>query len=161
MYETCIRILHVTLGKTEGKTLLNETNSWIQKGSETTCGMHGKKVSEMKKTHLTSYIHGKPWIITKPFFELSFTKGKLEVDVGIDCSLFVFRSVHVASLYRFIQIVDVKVFGEVLVNKQTTSAAVDKGFNGLFTRANIDGNRDRIPRNISYGYRVNIQVRRH
>jgi hypothetical protein len=50
MYETCIRILHVTLGKTEGKTSLNETNSWIQKGSETTCGMHGKKVSEMKKT---------------------------------------------------------------------------------------------------------------
>jgi hypothetical protein len=34
MYETCIRILHVTLGKTEGKTSLNETDSWIQKGSE-------------------------------------------------------------------------------------------------------------------------------
>jgi hypothetical protein len=41
--------------------------------------------------------------------------------------------------------VDVKVFGEVLVNEQTTSATVDKGFDGLFTRANIDGNRDRIP----------------
>jgi hypothetical protein len=38
MYETCIRILHVTLGKAEGKTSLTETDSWIQKGSETTCG---------------------------------------------------------------------------------------------------------------------------
>jgi hypothetical protein len=47
MYETCIRILHVTLGKTEGKTSLNETDSWIQKGSETMCGMHGKMDSEM------------------------------------------------------------------------------------------------------------------
>jgi hypothetical protein len=81
----------------------------------------------------------------KSFLELLFAKRKLEVDVGIDHSSFVFRSVHVVSLYRFIQIVDVKVFGEVLVNEQTTSAAVNKGFNGLFTQANIDGNRDRIP----------------
>jgi hypothetical protein len=78
----------------------------------------------------------------KPFFELSFAKGKLEVDVGIDCSSFVLRSVHIVSLYRFIQIVDIKVFGVVLVNEQTTSAAVDEGFDGLFTRANFDGNRD-------------------
>jgi hypothetical protein len=81
----------------------------------------------------------------KPFLELLFTKGKLEVDVGIDRSSFVFRSIHVVGLYQFIQIVDVKVFGEVLVNEQTTSAAVDEGFNGLFTQTNIDGNRDRIP----------------
>jgi hypothetical protein len=69
----------------------------------------------------------------KPFLELSFAKGKLEVDVGIDCSSFVFCPVHIVSLYRFVQIIDVKVFGEVLVNEQTTSAAVDKGFDGLFT----------------------------
>jgi hypothetical protein len=81
----------------------------------------------------------------KPFLELLFAKGKLKVDVGIDCSSFVFRSVHVVGLYRFVQIVDVKVFGKVLVNEQTTSAAVDKGFDSLFTQANIDGNRDRIP----------------
>jgi hypothetical protein len=81
----------------------------------------------------------------KSFLELLFAKGKLEVDVGIDRSSFVFRSVHVVSLYQFVQIVDVKVFGKVLVNKQTTSTTVDKGFDGLFTRANIDGNRDRIP----------------
>jgi hypothetical protein len=67
------------------------------------------------------------------FLELPFAKGKLEVDIGIDCSSFVFRSVHVVSLYRFVQIVDVKVFGEVLVNEQTTSAAVNEGFDGLFT----------------------------
>jgi hypothetical protein len=50
------------------------------------------------------------------FFELLFTKGKLEVDISINCSPFVFHSVHVVSLYRFVQIVDVKVFGKVLVN---------------------------------------------
>jgi hypothetical protein len=78
----------------------------------------------------------------KSFLELLFAKGKLEVDVGINRSSFVLCSVHVISLYRFIQIVDVKVFCEVLVNEQTTSAAVDKGFDGLFTRANIDQNKD-------------------
>jgi hypothetical protein len=62
----------------------------------------------------------------KLFFELSFAKGKLEVDVSIDCSSFVFRSVHIVSLCRFVQIVDVEVFGVILVNEQTTSAAVDK-----------------------------------
>jgi hypothetical protein len=82
---------------------------------------------------------------TKSFFELSFAKGKLEVDVSIDFSSFVFHSLYIVSLYQFIQIVDVKVFGVILVNKQTSSATVDKGFDGLFTRANIDGNRDRIP----------------
>jgi hypothetical protein len=46
MYETCIRILHVTPGKAEGKTSLDETDSWIQKGSKTTCRMHGKMDSE-------------------------------------------------------------------------------------------------------------------
>jgi hypothetical protein len=97
----------------------------------------------------------------KSFFELSFAKGKLEIDVCVDCSSFVFRSVHVVSLYRFVQIVYVEVFGVVLVNEQTTSAAVDEGFDGLFTRANIDRNRYRIPRNISYCYRVNVQVRRN
>jgi hypothetical protein len=76
------------------------------------------------------------------FFELSFAKGKLEVDIGIDCSSFVFHSVHVVSLYRFVQIVDVKVFGKVLVNEQTTSATVDEGFDGLFTRANVNRNRN-------------------
>jgi hypothetical protein len=76
------------------------------------------------------------------FLELLFAKRKLKVDVGINCPSFVFRSIHVVSLYRFVQIVDVKVFGEVLVNEQTTSTAVDKGFNGLFIRANINWNRD-------------------
>jgi hypothetical protein len=97
----------------------------------------------------------------KPFLELSFAKGKLEVDVGVDRSSLVFRSVHVISLYRFVQIVYVEVFGVVLVNEQITSATVDEGFDGLFTRANVDGNRDRIPRNISYCYRVDVQVRGH
>jgi hypothetical protein len=68
----------------------------------------------------------------KLFLELSFAKGKLEVDIGIDCSSFVFCSVHVVSLYRFIQIVYVEVFGVVLVDEQTSSAAVDEGFDGLF-----------------------------
>jgi hypothetical protein len=92
----------------------------------------------------------------KSFLELSFAKGKLEVDIGVDCSSLVFCSVHVISLYRFVQIVDIKVFGIVLVNEQTTSAAVDEGFDGSFTRANFDGNRDRISRNVGYSYRVNI-----
>jgi hypothetical protein len=78
----------------------------------------------------------------KSFLELSFAKGKLEVDVCVDRSFFVFRSVHVVSLYRFVQIVDVKVFGKILVDEQTTSTAVDEGFNGLFTRANINWNRN-------------------
>jgi hypothetical protein len=64
----------------------------------------------------------------KPFLKLLFTKGKLEVDISIDRSSFVFCSVHIVSLYQFIQIVDVEVFGVILVNKQTTSAAVNKGF---------------------------------
>jgi hypothetical protein len=42
-------------------------------------------------------------------------------------------TVHVVSLYRFVQMVYVEVFGIVLVNEQTTSAAVDEGFDGLFT----------------------------
>jgi hypothetical protein len=78
----------------------------------------------------------------KPFLELLFAKGKLEVDIGIDHSSFVFRSIHVVSLYWFVQIVYVKVFGVVLVNEQATSAAVDEGFDGLFIRANFDRNRD-------------------
>jgi hypothetical protein len=78
----------------------------------------------------------------KPFLELSFTKGKLEVDIGVDRSSFVFCSIHVMSLCRFVQIVYVKVFGVVLVNEQTSSAAVNEGFDGLFIRANFNGNRD-------------------
>jgi hypothetical protein len=69
----------------------------------------------------------------KLFLELSFAKGKFEIDIGVDCSSFVFCSVHVVSLYRFVQIVDIKVFGIVLVDEQTTSTAVDEGFDGLFT----------------------------
>jgi hypothetical protein len=78
----------------------------------------------------------------KSFLELSFAKGKLEVDVGVDRSLFVFHSIHVISLYRFVQIVYVEVFGIVLVNEQTSSAAVNEGFDGLFIRANFNGNGD-------------------
>jgi hypothetical protein len=78
----------------------------------------------------------------KPFLELLFAKGKLEVDVGVDRSSFVFRSVYVVSLYWFVQIVYVKVFGIVLVNEQTSSTAVDDGFDSLFIRANFNGNRD-------------------
>jgi hypothetical protein len=78
----------------------------------------------------------------KLFFELLFTKGKLEVDVGIDCSSFVFCSVHVISFYQFTQIVYVEVFGIVLVDEQTSSAAVNEGFDGLFIRANFNGNGD-------------------
>jgi hypothetical protein len=78
----------------------------------------------------------------KPFLELSFAKGKLEVDIGVDRSSFVFRSIHVISLYQFVQIVYVEVFGVVLVNEQTISTAVDEGFDGLFTQANFNRNRD-------------------
>jgi hypothetical protein len=46
MYETCIRTLHVTLGKVEGKTSLDETDSWIQKGGETTCETDNETVVE-------------------------------------------------------------------------------------------------------------------
>jgi hypothetical protein len=97
----------------------------------------------------------------KLFLELLFAKGKLEVDVGIDCSSFIFRSVHIMNLYWFIQIVYVEVFGVVLVNEQTSSAAVDEGFDGLFIQANINGNRDKIPRDIGYCYRINVQIRRY
>jgi hypothetical protein len=58
-------------------------------------------------------------------------------------------------------IVYVEVFGIVLVNEQTTSATVDEGFDGLFTRANIDRDRDRILRDIGYCYRINVQIRRY
>jgi hypothetical protein len=78
----------------------------------------------------------------KLFLELSFAKGKLEVDIGIDCSSFIFRSVHIMNLYWFVQIVYVEVFGVVLVNEQTSSAAVDEGFDGLFIRANFNRNGD-------------------
>jgi hypothetical protein len=46
IYETCITILCSAPGKREVKTLLNETDSWVWKGSETTYGMHGKINSE-------------------------------------------------------------------------------------------------------------------
>jgi hypothetical protein len=46
IYETCIMILFSTPGKREVKMSLNETDSWVWKGSETTCGMHGKTDSE-------------------------------------------------------------------------------------------------------------------
>jgi hypothetical protein len=78
----------------------------------------------------------------KSFLELSFTKGEFEVDIGVDRSSFVFRSIYVVGLYRFVQIVYVEVFGVVLVNEQTSSAAVDEGFDGLFIRANFNGNGD-------------------
>jgi hypothetical protein len=67
------------------------------------------------------------------FVEFPVSKFELKVDVGIDCSSFVFHSVHIIGLYQFIQVVDFKVFGEVLINKQSTSAAVDEGFDVLFT----------------------------
>jgi hypothetical protein len=79
------------------------------------------------------------------FVELPVSTFELEVDVGIDHSSLVFCSVHIIGLHRFVQVVDFEVFGVILVNEQTSSAAVDEGFNGLFTQANIDGNRDRIP----------------
>jgi hypothetical protein len=69
----------------------------------------------------------------KTFVKFPVSKFELEVDVGVDRSSLVFRSVHVLGLYRFIQAVDFKVFGEVLINKQSISTAVDDGFNGLFT----------------------------
>jgi hypothetical protein len=46
IYETCVMILCSTLGKREVKTSLNETESWVCRGSETTCGMYGKTDSE-------------------------------------------------------------------------------------------------------------------
>jgi hypothetical protein len=67
------------------------------------------------------------------FNEFLVSKFELEVDVGIDHSSFVFYFVHVVGLYQFVQVVDFKVFGKVLINKQSTSAAVNEGFDGLFT----------------------------
>jgi hypothetical protein len=46
IYETCVMILCSTLGKREVKTSLNETELWVWRGSETTCGMYGKTDSE-------------------------------------------------------------------------------------------------------------------
>jgi hypothetical protein len=46
MYKTCIRILHVTLGKTEGKTSLNKTDSWIQKESKWHVEMDSETMDE-------------------------------------------------------------------------------------------------------------------
>jgi hypothetical protein len=62
------------------------------------------------------------------FIEFLVSKFELEFDVGIDCSSLVFCSVHIIGLYWFIQVVDFKVFGEVLINEQSTSAAVNEGF---------------------------------
>jgi hypothetical protein len=95
------------------------------------------------------------------FIEFLVSKFELEVDIGIDRSLLVSRSVHVVGLYRFIQVVDFKVFGKVLINEQSTRAAVNEGFDSLFTRANINRNVDQIPRNVGYGYRVYIEIRRY
>jgi hypothetical protein len=46
IFETCITILCSTPGKREMKMLLNETDSWVWKGSEMMCEMHGKTDSE-------------------------------------------------------------------------------------------------------------------
>jgi hypothetical protein len=61
-----------------------------------------------------------------------------------DCSSFVFCSVYVVCLYWFVQVVDFEVSGKVLVDEHSTSAATNEGFDGLFTQANIDENRNRI-----------------
>jgi hypothetical protein len=39
-------VLCSTSGKREVKMSLNETDSWVWRGSKTTCGMHGKTDSE-------------------------------------------------------------------------------------------------------------------
>jgi hypothetical protein len=70
------------------------------------------------------------------------SKFELEVDVGIDYFLLVFHSIYVVGLYRFVQVVYFEAFGKVLVNKQSTGAAVDEGFDNLFTQANIDWNKN-------------------
>jgi hypothetical protein len=95
------------------------------------------------------------------FIEFLVSKFELKVDVGVDRSSLVFHSVHIVGFYLFVQIVDFKVFGEVLINEQSTSATIDEGLDGLFTRANINRNRDQIPRNVGYGYRVYIEIRRY
>jgi hypothetical protein len=95
------------------------------------------------------------------FVKLLFSKFKLEVYVRADCFSFVFCSVHIVSLYQFIQVVDFKVCGEVLINEHSSSAAIDEGFDGLFTWANIDGNKNGILWNICYCYRVNVETRRY
>jgi hypothetical protein len=59
----------------------------------------------------------------KTFVEFPVSKFELEVDVGINHSLLVFRSIHIIGLYRFVQVVDFEVFGEVLINEQSTSTA--------------------------------------
>jgi hypothetical protein len=46
IYETCITIPCSTPGKREVKMSLNETDSWVWRGSEMTCGMYGKMDSE-------------------------------------------------------------------------------------------------------------------
>jgi hypothetical protein len=46
IYETCITILCSTPGKREVKTSLNETDSWVWRGSETTCVMYSKTDSK-------------------------------------------------------------------------------------------------------------------
>jgi hypothetical protein len=74
------------------------------------------------------------------FVEFPVSKFELEVDIGIDRSSLVFHSIHVIGLYQFVQVVDFKVFGEVLINEQSTSTAIDEDFDDLFTQANIDRN---------------------
>jgi hypothetical protein len=76
------------------------------------------------------------------FIEFLVSKFELEVDIGIDCSSLIFCSIHVVGLYQFVQVIYFEVFGKVLVNEQSTSALVNEGFDGLFTRANIDQNRN-------------------
>jgi hypothetical protein len=38
------------------------------------------------------------------FIEFPVSKFELEVDVGIDCSSLVFRSVHIVGLHWFVQV---------------------------------------------------------
>jgi hypothetical protein len=47
IYETCVTILRSTLCKREVKMSLNETDLWVWRGSETTCGMYGQMDSEI------------------------------------------------------------------------------------------------------------------
>jgi hypothetical protein len=46
IYKTCITILCSVPGKREVKTLSNETDLWVWRGSKTMCGMYGKTDSE-------------------------------------------------------------------------------------------------------------------
>ena len=58
---------------------------------------------------------------------------KFQVYISFDHSFFVFSAINIEGLDQFLEIFNFEFLCEILVNKHSTSATVNEGFDNLFT----------------------------